>query len=179
MAGKPSHPCWCAVGRDLCSSAASPDCFCRGNPAQPAPGAPDLQDIVWKSNTHLIGVEACEIICLLWIWPHFIFFFKHQGWCITTPRCLLLTAPQINLFGWAKMSTVWIQQYLVSEVFFSGEKLVKDEEHVSHVPACRMHSHLPHLSLLEIAWQENPCRFFLIYIFTTSNLLALICNSTV
>lgn len=28
-------------------------------------------NILFENETHLIGVEACEIICLPWIWPHF------------------------------------------------------------------------------------------------------------
>lgn len=92
----------------------------------------------------------------------FYFFFKQQGWCITTPRCLLLTATQINPFGCAKMSIVWNMTVLghCSIFSFSGEKLVKDKEHVAHVPACtNMHSHLPHVSLLGTACQENSCRY--------------------
>ena len=79
-----------------------------------------LQCITWKWNTHLIGVEACEIICLPWIWPR---FFYQPGWC------LMLTATRINTFSCAKMSIMWNTIVLGHFSIFSGEKLVKYKEH--------------------------------------------------
>lgn len=59
-----------------------------------------------------------------------------------------------------KYDSTWSLQYFC----FSGEKLVKDKEHVAHVLVCTdMHSHLPHVSLLGTVWQENSCRYLYIY----------------
>lgn len=116
MAGKPSHPCrvlgaeaWGGICVPLLHL---PDCFCQGadpgnhmHRQQQAPQTPAIHHMkmkytfnwCWGLGNNLSSLNLTT----------FFFFFKEQGWCTTTPRCLLLTATQINLFGCAKMSIVW------------------------------------------------------------------------
>lgn len=134
--GKPVHLCECAwskgLGKDLCCSRGVLSILflvrskfggyshmqTRSQPAICSPlfiQIPAIYDM--KVKYTLIGVEACEIICL-----KLTTVFYQPGWCITTPRHLMLTAPQINLFSCADMSVVWSIVVVGHFSIFSGEK---------------------------------------------------------